>query len=415
MHTMNWPILKEQIHVALGAVKSNGLRTVLTVAIIGLGIMALISMTTATSALGSTVEQEFSALGSNGFTFRQNTDGGMRHGKVISRGQPITFRQALRFQDDANPELRVGLSVFGSATATISHNNERTNPNIQVLGVDEKYLGISGFEIASGRNMTRSERESGAPVAVVGVGIISELFEPWDDPVGQDIRIESKPYQVIGILMERGSTFGMSQDNQCLIPVRTVRGQFGDAGRSYVVTCSAPNPSVLDAMSDEATGLMRAVRGDRPGEKHSFAVTLSTSLIASVREATGNISIAATVIGIITLFGAGIGLMNIMLVSVSERTREIGLRKSLGASSRVIRMQFLVEVMLIGQLGGLVGTLAGVAMGNVIAYVLDAPFTIPWNWIILGVTLSLATSLISGYYPARKAAQLDPILARGRE
>jgi putative ABC transport system permease protein len=414
LHTMNWPILKEQINVALSSIRSNSLRTLLTVAIIGLGIMALISMTTATSALGSTVEQEFAALGATGFTFKQKRQGGMHRGKVISQGEPITYREAARFRNDANPELLVGLSVFGSATATLGHGNERTNPNIQVLGVDERYLTISGFEIGDGRNMTRTERESGAPVAVVGIGIISDLFDEWDDPIGKDIRIESKPYRVIGILKEQGSTFGMSQDNQCLIPIGAVRGQFGDSGRSYSVTCKAPNPAVLDEMSDEALGLMRAVRRDRPGQEHSFEMTLSTSLIASVREATANISIAATVIGIITLFGAGIGLMNIMLVSVSERTREIGLRKSMGATSRVIRMQFLVEVMLIGQLGGLVGTLAGVAMGNVIAYVLKAPFTIPWNWIILGVTLSLLTSLISGYYPARKAARLDPILAMGR-
>jgi putative ABC transport system permease protein len=206
----------------------------------------------------------------------------------------------------------------------------------------------------------------------------------------------------------------MSQDNQCLIPIPSVRRQFSDNNRNYTITCEVDDPEKLSQGTDLATGVFRMVRGDTPGNPNSFEISKSNRLVETLLEATSGITIAASVIGIITLFGAGIGLMNIMLVSVSERTREIGTRKSLGASTRAIRTQFLVEVIVIGQLGGAVGIGLGLVLGNIIASYFDTPFVIPWGWITVGMTLCIITSLASGYYPARKASLLDPIVALGR-
>ena len=206
----------------------------------------------------------------------------------------------------------------------------------------------------------------------------------------------------------------MSQDNQCLIPIPAARRQFSDKYSSYRIVCSVPNPEFIDEHIDDATGAFRMVRGDLPGASNSFDISQSNALVDTMLEGSEAITAAAVVIGIITLFGAGIGLMNIMLVSVSERTREIGTRKSLGASARAIRTQFLVEVIIIGQLGGVVGIALGLGLGNIIASFFNTPFIIPWGWILVGITLCMITSLASGYYPARKAAQLDPIVALGR-
>lgn len=411
-------LLREQIVVALRSIWGNLLRTALTVSIIALGIMALISMTTATSSLEANVEKQFSTLGTHSFTLRQKVDGGFRRGMRVTRGEPLTYRECRRFAGlvlEAKSDFKTAYNVFGTGTATLTRGSERSNPNIPVLGIDENYLAVSGYELASGRNLNNLDAESGAQVALLGADIVAELFEPWEDPIGADFLIGSSRYVVAGVLAPKGQAFGMSQDNQCMIPIPCVRRQFSDDGRSYTITCQVESADDVAAAAEAATGLFRVVRGDRPGEENSFDVSLSNALVDTLGEATSGITLAATVIGLITLFGAGIGLMNIMLVSVAERTREIGTRKALGASPRAIRTQFLVEVIIIGQLGGLIGILLGLVVGNVVASFLETPFVVPWGWMSLGVILSFVTSIASGYFPARQAAKLDPIVALGRE
>ena len=408
-------LLREQIVVALRSIRGNLLRTGLTVAIIGLGIMALISMTTATSSLEANVEQQFSSLGTHSFTIRQKVEGGFRRGMRVVRGEVITYRDCRRFAalaEEADAEFEVAYNVYGSGTATLSRGSERTNPNIQILGVDENYLSISGYEVSNGRNINDLDAESGAQVALIGADIAAELFEPWEDPVGADFLIGSSRYVVVGVLAMRGRAFGMSQDNQCMIPIPCVRRQFSDEGRSYRLTCQVQDAQDVATQAEVATGLFRVIRGDRPGEDSSFDVSQSNAMVETLGEATGGITMAATVIGLITLFGAG---MSIRLVSVAERTREIGTRKALGASPKAIRTQFLVEVIIIGQLGGIVGVLLGLLVGNLVASFLETPFVVPWGWMVLGVVLSFIASLASGYMPARQAAKLDPIVALGRE
>ena len=410
-----WTLWREMVLVALRSIKGQALRTTLTVAIIAIGIMALIAMVTATESLQASVREEFSSLGTQNFTVDQNRSGGMFNGRRALASGPITYREAMRFQRERPADFEVTVSVFGSSTVTAGRNSRRTNPNVSLQGVDDQFLEVSGLSLADGRNMTLGEVELGTPVAIVGQSVVDKLFESWESPVGQQILVGTQKYTIAGVLTSRGTSFGMSQDNQLLVPIPCVRRQFSDQGRSYRMTCTVNEAEGLDRAVDLATGLMRQIRQDAPGKPNSFRIRQSNRLVETLMEATQGITIAAAFIGLITLLGAGIGLMNIMLVSVSERTREIGTRKSLGASSQAIRTQFLVEVMVIGQLGGVVGIVLGLLVGNLIAGYFDTAFLIPWGWVITGVLLCLGTSLASGYYPARMAANLDPIVALGRE
>ena len=372
-----WTLWREMVLVALRSIKGQALRTTLTVAIIAIGIMALIAMVTATESLQASVREEFSSLGTQNFTVDQNRSGGMFNGRRALASGPITYREAMRFQRERPADFEVTVSVFGSSTVTAGRNSRRTNPNVSLQGVDDQFLEVSGLSLADGRNMTLGEVELGTPVAIVGQSVVDKLFESWESPVGQQILVGTQKYTIAGVLASRGTSFGMSQDNQLLVPIPCVRRQFSDQGRSYRMTCTVNEAEGLDRAVDLATGLMRQIRQDAPGKPNSFRIRQSNRLVETLMEATQGITIAAAFIGLITLLGAGIGLMNIMLVSVSERTREIGTRKSLGASSQAIRTQFLVEVMVIGQLGGAVGIVLGLLVGNLIAGYFETTFLIP--------------------------------------
>ena len=403
------------VSVAVRSIRGQMLRTSLTVGIIGIGIMALIAMVTATESLKANVRQEFFSLGTQSFSIDQMRSGGMFNGRRTMPSPPIDYREAMRFKRESEGDFDVAISVFGTGMATVTRGSLRTDPNVTVQGVDELYLPVSGLGIAKGRNFSPAEIDHGHAVVLLGQSVVDRVFESWEDPVGQHVLVGAQRYTVAGVLEVRGTTFGMSQDNQILIPLLGVRRQYSDEGRSYNLTCTVDQAENLPEAIEAATGWMRMVRGDAPGDPNTFRIRQSNRLVDTLLEATDGITLAAVFIGLITLLGAGIGLMNIMLVSVSERTREIGTRKSLGASSRAIRMQFLVEVMVIGQLGGIVGIGLGLAVGNLIASYFETPFLVPWGWVTLGVILCVLTSLASGYYPARLASKLDPIVALGRE
>lgn len=406
---------REMTLVALRSIRGQALRTTLTIGIIGMGIMALIAMVTATESLKANVTQEFSSLGTQSFSIDQMRSGGMFQGKRVLPSPPIDFRQASQFKNEAAGVFKVATSVFGTGMASVTRGNQRTDPNVSVQGVDELYLDVSGLSLAQGRNFTLAEVQSGASIVMVGQSVVDRLFESWEDPVGQHVLVGSQRYSIVGILEARGTSFGRSQDNQILMPIQGVRRQYSDEGRSYNLTCTVAQTEDMPEAVEQATGWMRVVRGDAPGKPNSFLIRQSNRLVDTLLEATDGITMAAVFIGLITLFGAGIGLMNIMLVSVSERTREIGTRKSLGATGAAIRTQFLAEVLVIGQLGGIVGISLGLVVGNLIANAFDTPFIVPWAWVVTGVLLCLVTSLASGYYPARLASKLDPIVALGRE
>ncbi len=399
---------QENIRTAWNAIGSQKLRSFITVSIIALGIMALVAMITATAALENKVNTEFSRLGSNTFTIRGGWNGG-RGGMREMKNEPVSFYEAQKFKDEFEFDAIVSITARGSFNATVKYGNEKTNPNIRVIGCDAPYLSLSGYKMSEGRNFSEAELKNGANVVILGADIIQKLFPDGNQAVGKEVFIGNYKYEVIGALLSKGNTIGFSGDSQCLIPVGNVRKNFATDDTEYMLNIRVNDVGRLDEAISEAHGVMRVVRSDLLGADDTFEMNKSDQFAKDLNELTANITIGASIIGFITLLGAAIGLMNIMLVSVTERTREIGVRKAVGASSKTIRSQFLIEAIMIGQIGGVIGIVLGILMGNIVSYFVKTDFTIPWAWIALGVTICLIVSVVSGYYPAKKAASLDPI------
>jgi putative ABC transport system permease protein len=404
---------KENIQTAIGSVRSQKLRATLTVSIIAIGITALVGMITAVKCIERKLSEEFSRLGSNTFSIRSGNGArqGMRKGRSSKNVEVISYAEAKKFQELFRQDATVSLSVFASATATVSRGALKTNPNVSVLGCDANYFDLSSYVLSEGRNFSSFELKDGANVLVCGADIAKELFKGGVSPVGQVVDVNGRSYTIVGVLKEKGNTFGFAGDNQCLIPLTNVRKTFGDENSEYQISVAVKSAKQLESATEKAVEAMRIARSDGPGEANSFEVNMSNGLVEQLMGLISGITLGGICIGIITLISAGIGLMNIMLVSVTERTREIGVRKSIGASAKIIRQQFLIEAIVIGQIGGIIGIVLGVLIGNVVSLVIGVGFTIPWLWLILGASISFLVSVASGYYPAKKASLLDPIEA----
>ena len=406
---MTLAVLREQTTVALRSIRAQWLRTLLTITIIGTGIMALMSMITATEALRSSLLEQFIGLGAGTLQVSQKAERGAFGGRRLGDTPPLDFNQAMALKKAMAGQAETAVSARGTMMGRLSAGEKETDPNVMVVGGDEGFIPMSAYDLSAGRNFTSEEVRRNAPVVILGQDVVDKLFAPSEDPIDQNIRIRNRRYRVLGVLASQGASFGMSQDNQAILPVGEIRARFSGRRTSYSVQVRAADPEAIAALSETVTGEMRAIRGDLPGEPDSFRISRSDALIAQFNESLSSVTLAALFLGLITLLGSSIGLTNIMLVTVTERTREIGLRKALGASAKTIRAQFLVEVVIIGLLGGLFGVFLGVGVGNVVAGYLEAPFALPWGWVAVALVLSGGVSLGSGYYPARKASQLDPI------
>jgi len=405
-------LFKENSRIAFLAIRSNLLRTILTIIIITLGIMALVGILTAIEAIKTSITDEFARMGANTFTIQ--TRGFSVHiGSKRYRAKNfdrILYRQAKEFKDEFRFPAYVSVLTWASGASTIKYESLKTNPNVRVLGSDENYLYTSGYEIDKGRNFISQDIQYVRHVTLIGAELAKFLFKD-KNPVDRFITIGSGRYRIIGVLKEKGSTFGFNMDNMAMIPITAVNQYYPFPNRSYQINVSPFDPLLLDIAMSESEGLFRRVRRLSAQDDSDFNLTKSDNIAQMLIDNIKNITFAATIIGIITLMGAAIGLMNIMLVSVSERTREIGTRKALGATSRTIKQQFLVESIIIGQLGGLFGIILGILIGNLVALLIGSRFVIPWGWIIGGVVLCFIVGLLSGLLPAIKASKLDPIVA----
>lgn len=411
--------LSENIQEALRAVKANRVRAFLTMLIIAFGIMAIVGVLTAIEGIKGSLQSSFTTLGSNTFKIQNYestvkiTSGGSR--RTRRRPMPeITFVQASRFKNEFKDIARVSISFPVNFAAKAKYLNHTTENNLDLRGVDEHFLLVESYQAAEGRVINKSDVDMAKSIAVIGDEVRKILF-PFTSPIGKAILVDGARYVVVGVYQPKGASFGSGGDKVITVPVTAVRKDFASRGVSFGISVFVDNPERMPDVMDEAIGMFRIVRGLLPGEEDDFAIAKSDTFVNSLLESLIALRIAAISIAIITLIGASIGLMNIMLVSVTERTREIGIRKALGATRQNILLQFITEAVVICQLGGFLGIILGLSIGNVIGLFLNSPFIVPWDWIILGIVICLVVGLISGIYPARKASLLDPIDALRHE
>ena len=406
-------LFRENIRIAIDSIKSQLLRTILTIVIIGIGIWALVGILSAVKALESTISSDFASMGANTFNI-QRYEFGVRvqrgnQGETQKVNPVISFNDAREFLEKYEyPYTQTSLSFRGTGSAEIKFENEKTDPDIQVYGVNEHYLANTGTDVERGRALTYFDVENNNKVALIGSDFTKNLFKN-DDPIGKTISIRGVKFKVIGILESKGATFGNNQDLKVIIPIKIARSIFTQPNINYTISVKVDDKAMMAGAQDEAIVTFRNIRGLNPIEENNFGIERSDDLINRIASITGVLEISAWIISIITILGSSIALMNIMLVSVTERTREIGVRKAMGAKRSTISTQFFIETILIGQFGSLLGIVLGILTGIAFAAIFDFKFALPWGALIGATIISFLTAVLAGSYPATKAAKLDPI------
>ena len=413
--------------LAFRTVRGNKLRTGITVAIIAFGIMALVGIKTAITAMQQKFTESFSSMGATGFTIRykeprfgfgggnevKKEKKGVKKEKKSNIGKPITMQQAEMFKQQFDFPARVCLNLFGARNAVIAVGSKKTNPTVRINGSDENFTDQNGYELAFGRTLNIIDVESGRNVCIIGSEVAKKLFgDNLERPLEQMIKINNIPFRVVGTLKEKGSTLGFSWDNMIVTSYANVRRFFNsNPNASFNIQVKVSELRLMEAAIGQATGTFRPIRKVTTTEEENFAIDKSDTFVEMLLGMLSYLTGAAVVIGFITLVGAAIGLMNIMLVAVTERTKEIGLTKAIGSKKRNVRLQFLFEAMIISIMGALFGVVLGVIVGNSFSLVLNTGFVVPWNWMAIGIVICSVVGLVAGLYPAFKASKLNPIEA----
>jgi putative ABC transport system permease protein len=418
--------LSDSFSLAFRTVKSNKLRTGITVTIIALGIMALIGIITAISSMNQSLTENFSTMGANSFSIRYHDQqihiGGKRQVKKTTlnalkqkksdNGKIITYTEAKLFKERYSFPAIVSISINGPQNVIVNNEDVKTNPNIAMMGVDENYLAQSGYTLSEGRNFNKIDVQSGRSICIIGNSVAQKLYaDNTQRALDKIITVAGIKYRVIGLLKDKGSSAFLNADNIILVSYNNIRRLFTTDGTTYNLGVMVSDIKDMDAAISEAKGTFRPIRKVAIDEDNNFYINKSDSIAEVFMNSLGAITTAAAFIGLITLIGAAIGLMNIMLVAVNERTREIGLIKAIGGTKKSIRTQFLFESVLISLIGAIFGIISGVLIGNVVGMLLHTGFVVPWFWVALGIIVCSAVGLFAGLYPALKAAALDPIVA----
>lgn len=419
--------IKDTIALAYKTVRGNKLRTGITVAIIAFGIMALVGIITAIQAMNASLKDSFATMGANSFSIRfrdrqirfgdgggdvTKTSSSNKKIKKSNTGKPITFEQAKAFKERYSYPAKVSIGLGGVGDQTVFFENKKTNPNVRVSGGDENYFALNGYEVEYGRDFNRLDIESGRNVCVLGYDVAKKFFgERVERALDNIIRVGSNKFRIIGVLKSRGSSSFMRADNAVFTTYNTMRRLFSVGNASYYIGVQVENVDQLNDAIGEAEGVFRPIRNLTTTEQSNFYIDKSDALAETFIGLLGSISLAAGGIGFITLIGAAIGLMNIMLVAVTERTKEVGLIKSLGGKKKDIRQQFLFESILISLMGAVIGIVLGIIVGNLVGMLMKVPFFVPWLLILIAILICSAVGLAAGIYPAWKASKLDPIVA----
>lgn len=403
------------LNLAYRAIRSNKLRSLITIAIITLGITALIGILTSIEVMKEGVYNSFSQMGSNTFQItgdivKQRRSRGIH--VSVREGKNISYAEAKEFKERFDVPSKVSMSMSGSSVATVKYQSRKTNPNINTMGVDDNYLEISDTKLEAGRGFSRSELQFGNAVCILGNGVATTLFgSKYKSAIGKTISIGDIKYNVVGVAESKGGSMIMNTDNLVFLPLENARHVYGTDNEKFVLNVMVNNIAQKEIAQQEAEGLFRVIRKVPVGTENNFTIQQNDSLATMLLDSISTISWAALFIGIITLLGSVIGLMNIMLVSVAERTREIGINKALGARASTVKQQFLTESILISLIGGVSGIILGILIGNLFGLLFKTSFIVPWGWVAVGITLCTGVGVISGIYPALKAAKLDPIVA----
>ena len=404
-------LFRENIRIAFGSIKSQLLRTILTVLIIAIGITALVGILTAVNLLENNLTSNFSSMGANTFniqryeftTQRQSGKEAQKINPVISYQEVKAFEEKYRF-----PFTKTSLSFVGTGTAEVKFENKKTDPEVTVLGINENYIQNSGLEVENGRELNYFDVLNSINVCVIGSDLVKSVLSDVN-PVGQTISIRGAKFKVVGILKSKGSTFGNNQDLRVFIPIQKARSLFTEPNINYSLSVKTDNKDMLEGAQDDAILTFRNIRGLNPVEENNFGLERSDDLINRIGSITQYLYLAAWIISIITITGSSIALMNILFVSVTERTREIGVRKALGAKSKTIATQFFMEAIIIGQLGGILGIILGLLIGYAVASVADFEFSTPWLAMFSAFTIAFLVAIVAGLLPAIKASKLDPV------
>lgn len=404
-------LVAESINTALGTIRANKLRAFLTLLSISIGVFSIISVMTSLGALQSSIESGLSQLGANTFQVQKypnNHGGGPGWRERFRNRKDLTYQEGLAVVEKTSGAKHVGLEVWKFGV-DVSWKNVRTDPNVSIAGESPDGLPTNQWEVEFGRGLSQSDLDLTRHVVVLGSDLVKLLFPPNINPIGEKVRMMGKTYTVIGTLKARGGMFG-NQDRYFIIPITTFFENFGKSRSIHIMVQSRTRENFESTM-DEVIGVLRAARNVPAGEENDFAIFSNESLIKEFNEVTASVKLGTLAIAGVALLAAGIGIMNIMLVSVTERTREIGIRKAVGANRKNIVSQFLSEAVIISVFGGVIGIALGLLAGNIMAFMLDIPGIVQPGWVIFGLVTCTVIGILFGTYPAWKASNLDPIEA----
>lgn len=402
--------INQILAVSLQSLKSNRLRTFLTILGVVVGIFSVIVIMTIMTMLQNSIDEGLSSLSKNTFQIQKNDNvfGGGPRMRDRNR-EDLTIEDGRRLREMLKEAKYVGVEQWQFGIV-VKYQSKETNPNISVAGVNTDAMRTNDWNVEEGRDFREDDINYSSNVCLIFHPIVEKLF-PNSNPIGKEIRVDGRPLRVIGVVEAQSALFGQSRDNYVIVPITTWQSMYGRYGRSVNITVMSESKDDYNDVIEAATGYMRTIRKVAPGEPNDFYIFSNESMIEQTNQITGPIKIIALVISLIALIAAGVGIMNIMLVSVTERTREIGIRKALGARKIWILIQFLFEAVILCLLGGFIGIFIGVASGNIAGGLLNAQAAIPWDWVMIGLTMCIAVGVIFGTYPAYKASNLDPIEA----